>query len=151
MDIANHKAFVAVTVHFEIEGVPMSMLLDLKEVVTSHSGVNLAYLIVMVSSNVLLVLTELQVLGITCDNASPNDTMIEELPKLIAAFPGSANHTRCFDHVLALVAKRIVCQFDVAVKMMMTTMTRGMKGLKSFRLQTVKSWKRALDLFGCFS
>jgi hypothetical protein len=39
--------------------------------------------------------------------------MIEELPKLIEAFPGSANHTRCFDHVLALVAKRIVRQFDV--------------------------------------
>lgn len=59
-------------------------------------------------------LTEtLKVLGITCDNALPNDTMIEELPKLIAAFPGAANHTRCFDHVLALVAKRIVRQFDV--------------------------------------
>jgi hypothetical protein len=38
----NHKAFVAVTVHFEIDGVPMSMLLDLKEVATSHSGLNLA-------------------------------------------------------------------------------------------------------------
>jgi hypothetical protein len=58
-------------------------------------------------------LTKLQVLGITCDNASPNNTMIEELPKLIEAFPGSAYHTRCFDHVLALVAKRIVRQFDV--------------------------------------
>jgi hypothetical protein len=38
----NHKAFVAVTVHFEINGVPMTMLLDLKEVATSHSGLNLA-------------------------------------------------------------------------------------------------------------
>jgi hypothetical protein len=38
----NHKAFVAITVHFEINGAPMSMLLDLKEVATSHSGVNLA-------------------------------------------------------------------------------------------------------------
>lgn len=38
----NHKAFVAVTVHFEIDGVPMSMLLNLKEVATSHSGINLA-------------------------------------------------------------------------------------------------------------
>jgi coproporphyrinogen III oxidase len=38
----NHKAFVAVTVHFEIDGVPMTMLLDLKEVAMSHSGVNLA-------------------------------------------------------------------------------------------------------------
>jgi hypothetical protein len=38
----NHKAFIAVTVHFEINGVLMTMLLDLKEVVTSHSGMNLA-------------------------------------------------------------------------------------------------------------
>jgi hypothetical protein len=38
----NHKAFIAITVHFEIDGVPMCMLLDLVEVATSHSGVNLA-------------------------------------------------------------------------------------------------------------
>jgi hypothetical protein len=38
----NHKAFIAVTVHFEIDGVPMCMLLDLVEVATSHSGMNLA-------------------------------------------------------------------------------------------------------------
>ena len=38
----NHKAFVAVTVHFEIDRVLMSMLLDLKEVATSHLGMNLA-------------------------------------------------------------------------------------------------------------
>jgi hypothetical protein len=33
---------VAVTVHLEHEGVPISMLLDLVEVAKSHSGVNLA-------------------------------------------------------------------------------------------------------------
>jgi hypothetical protein len=38
----NHKAYVAVTVHFEEDGVPISMLLDLVEVATSHSGLNLA-------------------------------------------------------------------------------------------------------------
>ena len=38
----NHKALIAVTVHFEIDGVPFCMLLDLVEVATSHSGVNLA-------------------------------------------------------------------------------------------------------------
>ena len=38
----NHKAYVAVTVHFENEGVPVSMLLDIIEVACSHSGVNLA-------------------------------------------------------------------------------------------------------------
>jgi hypothetical protein len=33
---------VAVTVHFEIDGVPMCILLDLVEVAESHSGINLA-------------------------------------------------------------------------------------------------------------
>jgi hypothetical protein len=38
----NHKAYVAVTVHFENAGVPISMLLDIVEVACSHSGFNLA-------------------------------------------------------------------------------------------------------------
>ena len=38
----NHKAYVAVTVHFEIEGKLVSMLLDIVELVCSHSGLNLA-------------------------------------------------------------------------------------------------------------
>ena len=38
----NHKAFVAITVHFEKEGISISLLLDLVEVPTSHSGLNLA-------------------------------------------------------------------------------------------------------------
>jgi hypothetical protein len=33
---------VAVTVHFENEGVPMAMLLDIVELARSHSGFNLA-------------------------------------------------------------------------------------------------------------
>ena len=38
----NHKAYVAVTVHFEHDGEPMCLLLDLVEVAKSHSGINLA-------------------------------------------------------------------------------------------------------------
>jgi hypothetical protein len=38
----NNKAYVAVSVHFENEGVPISMLLDIVEVTRSHSGLNLA-------------------------------------------------------------------------------------------------------------
>jgi hypothetical protein len=38
----NHRAFVAVTVHFENDRVPICMILDIVEVATSHSGVNLA-------------------------------------------------------------------------------------------------------------
>jgi hypothetical protein len=38
----NHRAFVAVTVHFEKDGESICMLLDIVEVATSHSGINLA-------------------------------------------------------------------------------------------------------------
>jgi hypothetical protein len=38
----NHKAFIAVTVHFEQNREPMCLLLDLVEVARSHSGGNLA-------------------------------------------------------------------------------------------------------------
>jgi hypothetical protein len=32
-----------------------------------------------------------QLLSITCDNASPNDVMIDTLADLVVAFPGAAN------------------------------------------------------------
>ena len=38
----NHKAYIAFTVYFEHKGAPISMLLDLVDVLKSHTGVNLA-------------------------------------------------------------------------------------------------------------
>jgi hypothetical protein len=38
----NNKAYVAVTVHLEHDGVPLCLLLDIVEVACSHSGRNLA-------------------------------------------------------------------------------------------------------------
>ena len=54
-----------------------------------------------------------QILSITCDNASPNDVMIEALAELVTAFPGAANRTRCFAHTLNLVVKVVLHQFDM--------------------------------------
>src|SRR6266704_2801169 len=54
-----------------------------------------------------------QILSVTCDNASPNDTMIDALAEIVVAFPGAANRTRCFTHILNLVVKVILRQFDV--------------------------------------
>ena len=53
-----------------------------------------------------------QILSVTCDNASANDTMIDKLAELVVAFPGHANRTRCFTHILNLVVKVILRQFD---------------------------------------
>ena len=38
----NHHAFVAVTVHFEQDGVPICLVLDVVELPQAHTGVNLA-------------------------------------------------------------------------------------------------------------
>ena len=42
--------------------------------------------------------------------------MIDHLATLLEAFPGSANRTRCFTHILNLVAKCIMKQFDAPKK-----------------------------------
>jgi hypothetical protein len=124
----NYKAYVAVTVHLEQDGVPVSMLLDLVEVARSHSGLNLAAAFAKILEDfgisnkvsgfgiaVNWLATHsghIQILSITCDNASNNDTMIDELADLLDDFPGPANQTRCFTHVLNLVVKSIIRQFD---------------------------------------
>lgn len=38
----NNKAYVAITVHFEQNGEPMCLLLDIVQVAKSHTGFNLA-------------------------------------------------------------------------------------------------------------
>ena len=39
--------------------------------------------------------------------------MIKELAKLLDLFPGPDNQTRCFTHILNLIAKSVIRQFDV--------------------------------------
>ena len=56
--------------------------------------------------------TFVQILSVTADNASNNDKMIERLAELIDHFPGAANQTRCFTHILNLVAKSVLHQFE---------------------------------------
>jgi hypothetical protein len=40
--------------------------------------------------------------------------MIDELVDLLPSFPGKVNHTCCFLHIVNLVAKSVIQQFDVA-------------------------------------
>jgi len=42
--------------------------------------------------------------------------MVEHLSTLVENFPGAANQTRCFTHILNLVAKSILRQFEVKKK-----------------------------------
>lgn len=55
---------------------------------------------------------EHKILLVTCDNASNNDMMVSELEMKLTHF-SSVNHTRCFAHILNLVAKSLLKQFDV--------------------------------------
>ena len=106
----------------------MSMLLDLVEVAKSHSGTNLAVAFVKVLEEFgiedkvssalhnqilvdLLHILSSQILSVTCDNASNNETMVDHLLTLVEIFPGAANQTWCFTHILNLVAKSILRSF----------------------------------------
>ncbi|TFY51080.1 hypothetical protein EVG20_g11174 [Dentipellis fragilis] len=75
----NHHAFVAFTVHLLWNGELISILLDVVEVAKSHSGVNLAEAFIQVLQD--FGVAE-KLLGITCDNASPNDVMVEKMADL---------------------------------------------------------------------
>ena len=39
--------------------------------------------------------------------------MVEALKDLLEIFPGESNRTRCFDHIVNLIAKSVIQQFDI--------------------------------------
>ena len=51
----------------------------------------------------------------SCDNASNNEKMADEMEHLLPAF-SSGNRVRCFTHVLNLIAKALLKQFEMAKK-----------------------------------
>ncbi|KAF8581722.1 hypothetical protein K439DRAFT_1353049 [Ramaria rubella] len=61
-------------------------------------------------------LTWYQLLSITCDNASANNTMSDQLDQFVKDFPREANRTRCFAHIVNLIAKSLLKQFDIPAK-----------------------------------
>lgn len=63
-------------------------------------------------------LTYFQILSVTADNASPNDTMVRVMQRRLrgTSFKGPRTRVRCFAHVLNLVAKTLLVQFDSNTK-----------------------------------
>ncbi|THV05845.1 hypothetical protein K435DRAFT_591465, partial [Dendrothele bispora CBS 962.96] len=53
-----------------------------------------------------------QILCITGDNATNNDSMIQRLSRLLPNFPGEKHRIRCFAHSLNLIAKLFLRLFD---------------------------------------
>lgn len=54
-----------------------------------------------------------KLLGVTCNNTSNNDQMIERMADLIPGFGGQMTRVRCFAHILNFIAKSLILQFDV--------------------------------------
>ena len=109
------------------------MLLDIVEVAESHTGVVLGktfvevlkafdiekkvrYLVAFECEPNVAYSLERQVLSITADNASNNDTMFAHLETVLPDFPGAINQTRCFAHTVNLCAKSILKHFDLPKK-----------------------------------
>jgi hypothetical protein len=80
--------------------------------VKSHTGMNLAVAFVDVLQDFGI---HHKILSVTCDNTSNNDTMITELDHMLTKFL-PVNCTCCFAHILNLVAKSLLKQFDVKHK-----------------------------------
>ncbi|KAI0691922.1 hypothetical protein C8T65DRAFT_543134, partial [Cerioporus squamosus] len=53
-----------------------------------------------------------QIIGVTADNATPNDMMIDEMAKVLPNFGGQNACARCFDHIVNLCAKSVLKPFD---------------------------------------
>ncbi|KAG2110884.1 uncharacterized protein F5147DRAFT_553443, partial [Suillus discolor] len=53
-----------------------------------------------------------QILIIAADNASSNDMLIAELAKILPKFGGETNRSRCFLHIVNLVAKSLLREFE---------------------------------------
>ena len=54
----------------------------------------------------------LQILGVTADNATNMDKMSEHLASEVMSY-SSVNRTRCFNHILNLVGRALLKQFDI--------------------------------------
>jgi hypothetical protein len=55
--------------------------------------------------------------------------MIDKLPDRLIGFPGAANRSRCFTHILNLAAKSIIRQYDLPKAQADTAMDEAAKEL----------------------
>ncbi|KAI0702181.1 hypothetical protein C8Q76DRAFT_603625, partial [Earliella scabrosa] len=54
-----------------------------------------------------------QMLGLTCEITSNDDSMVDMLAFHLRHFEGQFHRVRCFVHIINLVAKSLLRQFDV--------------------------------------
>ncbi|GLB40642.1 hypothetical protein LshimejAT787_0805130 [Lyophyllum shimeji] len=122
----NHRAFIALIVHLEVDGKAKSWCLDVVELPRSHTGLALAEAFTNVLKEYGIAEKKL---ACVCDNATPNDVMVDSFDQWIPNDPGQANRVRCFCHVINLVSKSILALFDSPKKNDEKKTTKG-KGQK---------------------
>ncbi|KAJ3753121.1 hypothetical protein EV360DRAFT_5547, partial [Lentinula raphanica] len=53
-----------------------------------------------------------KLLSVTCDNASANSAMLDDLSDHLQNFLGRKMHVRCFAHMINLTAKGVLRPFE---------------------------------------
>ena len=64
------------------------------------------------------------------DNTFANNVMISELVNILTNSPGQANHTRCFTHIINLIAKSLMKLFEVKKKNQYDVLTNAKNNLQ---------------------
>ena len=99
-----HALYGIIACYLDRDYEPKKIVLGLPELKCRHTGVNIA-------SQIYEILEEYHITSnvgfITLDNASNNDTAIEELGKQLGV-NGPKRRIRCFGHILNLVAKALL-------------------------------------------
>jgi hypothetical protein len=76
----------------------------------AHTGI---YLAGRITESLIGYGIQKRILGITLDNASNNNTLVNELTDSLDGYQGSLTRIRCFAHILNLVVK--VSSFNMQV------------------------------------
>ncbi|PIL32862.1 hypothetical protein GSI_04980 [Ganoderma sinense ZZ0214-1] len=105
----NVMNFLGVTAHWQEAGAMRHVILDFIRLTRSHTGEYLSRKLLECMRKWGI---EYKVLAVTCDSASNNDKMLDEMSKEFPLFRGKKVRVRCFGHVLNLVVKACISGFQ---------------------------------------
>ncbi|EKM78496.1 hypothetical protein AGABI1DRAFT_60708, partial [Agaricus bisporus var. burnettii JB137-S8] len=105
----NNVPYMAVSVHLEEGGKPISLLLDFVEISKSHTSLNLNFEFTEIMKSFGI---EDKLLAITCDSASNTDTVMVNLHDPVQEFYNEQARVYCLAHIINLIVKSILNQFD---------------------------------------
>lgn len=109
----NHRAFMAITIHFEFRGQMLEFLLDFIELPVSHTGKNMARYLTAVLHRYEV---QHKILAIAVDNAENNTKMLRIMGRSNQTSFQLTGHVRCFNHVLNLAVKAFLSPVNVGVE-----------------------------------